>query len=230
MRRASILLAGMLLAWMGASAQSAPLPSASSEGSDSGPFRYVLFAFKPVQPGAKGWQLGLSGNGKGSWAINGVDEGTPIRVSAATLAEIAKAEPAVAANHCETKAKHIAQTGRKSILFISPSASCEFNYSDNQVLNTVAGLFLAMNQTLEMGAELTRLQRYDRLGLDAEMEALVAAQKDGSAIEIENIAPVLQALVQDDDVIDRVRRKAARLLQGAGAPVPAGYDPDSNDR
>ena len=35
----------------------------------------------------------------------------------------------------------------------------------------------------------------------------------------------MQTLVSDDHVIDRVRRRAARLLQDTGSPVPAGYDP-----
>ena len=78
---------------------------------------------------------------------------------------------------------------------------------------------------MQRGERLQHELRYDRLGLDAEMEALVAAQKDGSAIEIGNIASILQALVTDDHVIDRVRRRAARLLQDTGLPVPAGYDP-----
>ena len=88
--------------------------------------------------------------------------------------------------------------------------------------------FQAIAETMQRGERLQHDLRYDRLGLDAEMESLVAAKESGSAIEIGNIAPVLQALVEDDHVIDRVRRRAARLLQDAGAPVPAGYDP--NDR
>jgi hypothetical protein len=83
----------------------------------------------------------------------------------------------------------------------------------------------AIADTMQRGERLQHDLRYDRLGLDAEMEALVAAKESGSAIEIGNIATVLQALVQDDHVIDRVRRRAARLLQDVGAPVPAGYDP-----
>jgi hypothetical protein len=85
--------------------------------------------------------------------------------------------------------------------------------------------FLAIADTMQRGERLQHELRYDRLGLDAEMESLVDAQKSGSAIEIGNIASILQTLVSDDHVIDRVRRRAARLLQDTGLPVPAGYDP-----
>jgi hypothetical protein len=51
------------------------------------------------------------------------------------------------------------------------------------------------------------------------MDSLISENKDGRAIELQNIAPVLQSIVDDDRVMERVRRKAARLLQDA-APAP----------
>jgi hypothetical protein len=38
---------------------------------------------------------------------------------------------------------------------------------------------------------------------------------DGRAIELENIAPILQTLAGDEAVLQRVQRRARALLQGA---------------
>ena len=102
------------------------------------------------------------------------------------------------------------------------TAECTFNYSDDAGLMGATAAFLAIADTMQRGERLQHDLRYDRLGLDAEMESLVAAQKDGSAIEIGNIASILQTLVSDDHVIDRVRRRAARLLQDSGAAGAGG--------
>jgi hypothetical protein len=204
----------LTLAAGAAHAQTTVFPSATEKGSDTGPFRYVLFTFDAPQPKAKGWQLGLAGDGTGSWAENGGDP-VPVQVSPATLAVIAQAEPAVAAKHCETKNKNIAQTGKKSILFIAPSATCTFNFSDDDALNRAANTFLAIRETLRLGDELARLHRFDRLGLDAAMDTLEKESAAGFALEIANIAPVLQSIADDDRVMQRVRRRASHALEDA---------------
>jgi hypothetical protein len=78
-----------------------------------------------------------------------------------------------------------------------------------------AAAFQAIAETMQIGATLQHLHRFDRLGLDAEMDTLAAEAKEGNAIEMQNIAPTLQSIVDDERVIERVRRKAARLLQPA---------------
>lgn len=183
---------------------------------------------------APGWKVRLQADGAGMYVESGAGDAKPIplTVSEATLQRVKLGEHAVKSGKCETKAKNIAKTGEKTIRYeiADKTAECTFNYSDDAGLMGAAATFQAIAETMHRGKQLEHDLRYDRLGLDADMQQLVAAQKDGSAIEIENIAPVLQALVQDDHVIDRVRRRAARLLQDAGAPVPAGYDPNSNER
>lgn len=175
------------------------------------------------------WKVRLQADGAGTYVENGAADAKPIplTVSEATLERLKLGERAAKSGKCETKAKNVAKTGEKTIRYeiADKTAECTFNYSDDVGLMGTAATFQAIADTIQRGERLEHDLRYDRLGLDAEMEALVQAQKAGSAIEIENIAPVLQALVQDDHVIDRVRRRAARLLQDVGAPVPAGYEP-----
>jgi hypothetical protein len=183
---------------------------------------------------APGWKVRLQADGAGMYVEDGSPDAKPIplTVSEPTLERLKAGEHAAKSGKCETKAKNIAKTGEKTIRYeiADKTAECTFNYSDDAGLMGATATFQAIAETMQRGKRLEHDLRYDRLGLDAEMEQLVAAQKSGSAIEIVNIAPVLQALVEDDHVIDRVRRRAARLLQDAGAPVPAGYDPNSNER
>jgi hypothetical protein len=121
----------------------------------------------------------------------------------------------VVEKRCETREKHIAQTGRKEITYAAPErlVSCVFNYSEDERLNQSAHTFIALAETVQIGNELARRHRFDRLGLDAEMDVLTDMLRDERALEVRNIAPVLQAILDDERVMERVRRKAAHLLE-----------------
>jgi hypothetical protein len=143
----------------------------------------------------------------------------PIHVSAATEERLRGGYKTVAAGNCETKAKHLAQTGAKHIAYTMAGSdawsSCTFNYSDDKGLMDAVAAFQAIAETILTGEKLQHSRRYDRLGLDAQLESLADEVKAGRAIELQNIAPVLQSIVDDERVIDRARRNAARLLQDA---------------
>ena len=74
---------------------------------------------------------------------------------------------------------------------------------------------MAMAETLQMGERLAHERRFDRLGLDATLDSLIDEVKGGRAIEVQNIAPVLQGIVGDERLMERVRSKAAHLLESA---------------
>ena len=118
---------------------------------------------------------------------------------------------------CESKAKNVANTGAKTIEYSGPDgrAACTFNYTDNKAVEDLSETFAGMENMLEFGRNLDYLHRYDRLGLDAEMTKLVAAIKDRSAVEVETIVPVLRSIAEDNQVIERVRVQAGKLLQAA---------------
>jgi hypothetical protein len=44
---------------------------------------------------------------------------------------------------------------------------------------------------------------------------LVDAVKDGEASEVENIRPVLQAIIDDEATLERARSRAQKLLGGS---------------
>jgi hypothetical protein len=147
-------------------------------------------------------------------------------MSPSTVQRLLYAYSAVAADvaqgKCESRVKGIASTGKKLLTYYRDGHSfgCTFNYSDDPSLNGVARAFMAIVETLQSGERLEHDLRFDRLGLDAEIDALVAENTDGRAIEITSIAKTLQAIIDDDRVMERVKLKAARLLQQPATPAP----------
>ena len=120
---------------------------------------------------------------------------------------------------CASKAKNIADTGKKTLTYTGAdgSGSCTYNYSENKSVDTLTNSFLGIAYTLDEGRRLDFLHRYDRLGLDAEMITLGKELEAGRALELGNISPVLAAIVDDTAVIQRVRLRAQKMLEQAAA-------------
>ncbi len=70
----------------------------------------------------------------------------------------------------------------------------------------------AVAQTVLEGARLEVLLQHDRLGLDQEMQYLTDEFQDGRAQEVDAIRGILERLAGDDQVLDRVRKRALNLL------------------
>lgn len=201
-------------------AQEPQVTHAVSEASGPSLTADLTFDFKPRDETQPAWQVSLRVDGKDTYReLSPGAISQPIQSSAAFRKRVAAGLPAVRSGTCETRQKGIAQTGVKTFSVIAGAIaqSCTFNYSDSDSLNDAAAAFQALAETMHEGVRLQHSHRFDRLALDAEMDALVSEVQSGRAVEVANIAPVLQSLVDDERVIDRVRRKAARLLQ-ASAP------------
>jgi hypothetical protein len=119
---------------------------------------------------------------------------------------------------CASKAKNIADTGTKTLLYASTAGSetCSYNFSQNKDVQQLTSIFQGIAETLDEGRTLERLHKYDRLGLDAEMISYVQQVADGDAIEVGAIAESLQSIADDSAVILRVRKQAAKLLAAPG--------------
>jgi hypothetical protein len=169
------------------------------------------------------WSIEINADGSGHYNDLSPTPAAPaqraIRVSESVRHRLDAGFSKVRAGNCETSARHIAQTGIKKIAYRSASGawvSCTFNYSEDKGLMDAAAAFQEIVETLQEGDALEHSLRFDRLGLDAEIDEFTSEIHSGQAIEIANIAPVLESIVQDERVMDRVRRKAARLLQDLG--------------
>lgn len=132
-------------------------------------------------------------------------------------------QTARALNHfdmfCGTKAKNIADTGKKTLSYAGSdgSGSCTYNYSDDKSVMDLTDLIYGIVYTMDVGRKLDFERRFDRLGLDAEMISLEQAVKDKHALELGNIAPTLQRLASDPEMMQRVQTRAAKLLVLASA-------------
>ena len=143
-----------------------------------------------------------------------------IGVSAGTAAKIFKTARAekMFAVACASKAKNIADTGQKTLRYAGPDGrgECHYNYSENKGVMVLTDLFVAMGATIEEGRKLEFQHRFDHLGLDAELDSLEQASETGRSVELGTIAPVLRSLAGDTELMERVRLRAAKLLDRAG--------------
>jgi len=115
---------------------------------------------------------------------------------------------------CESHLK-VAFQGWKTLTYTGPQGhgACTFNYSKNKEIQELGDSMTAVAETIFEGARLETLLQHDRLGLDAEMEFLSDAAADGRAQQIGAIREILERLVQDDGVLERVRKRARALLE-----------------
>lgn len=120
---------------------------------------------------------------------------------------------------CASKVKNIANTGIKTLSYTGPegSGSCVYNYSADKSVSAVTDTFQAMFLTVNSGRLLAYDERFDRLGLDHDMNYLVQALKEGRAEAPGLIAPELKSLVSNEQVMQRVRRNASVLLDKASS-------------
>ena len=114
---------------------------------------------------------------------------------------------------CESHLK-VAFQGWKTFSYTGENGmgTCTFNYSKDKDIQQLGDSMQAVAQTIIEGARLQVLLQHDPLGLDQEMEYLTEAVGDGRAQQVSVIRDILLRLAQDDDVMERVRKRAKALL------------------
>jgi hypothetical protein len=117
------------------------------------------------------------------------------------------------AEECESHMK-VAFQGWKKLTYRGPDGqgSCGFNYSKDGQLEELGESLVAVAETILEGSHLEWLLRYDRLGLDREMDYVMESAADGRLQEFGTIRGVLEKLAADDGVLERVRKRARTLL------------------
>lgn len=120
--------------------------------------------------------------------------------------------------NCESHAK-VAFQGWKKLGYSGPEGqgSCEFNYSQDKQIQALGESLIGVAETLREGARLELLLQHDRLGLDQEMQFISDSAKDGRLREISAIRDILERLAADDELLERVRKRARSLLAQAGS-------------
>lgn len=115
---------------------------------------------------------------------------------------------------CESRAKNVADTGKKTLSFAGPEGQgeCTYNYSENKAVVQLTDTFMGIVETMDEGRNLDHLHRFDRLGLDAAITTLAQQVSDGRALELGTIAGTLRSIAGDPELIQRVRVRASQLL------------------
>jgi hypothetical protein len=118
------------------------------------------------------------------------------------------------ATRCSTTQASLAFTGSKTLSYSGPdgNGSCTFVWAGDPILQRIVDQLGAVAFTIEEGRRLDLEVQHDRLGLDAELESLQDAVKDRRAWDLPNIAPQLQTIANDQQVMDRARKRAQALL------------------
>lgn len=144
-----------------------------------------------------------------------------VTISAATTAKIfALAREADRfKGTCEAKAKNVANMGMKTLTYdgADGSGTCAYNYTEVKPVSTLTDIFLAVQETLELGRQMDFKRRFDRLGLDAVINTLSQRVDAHQAMEVGTIAPSLRTIASDTELMQRVRLRAAKMLEQADA-------------
>ncbi len=121
------------------------------------------------------------------------------------------------------KKHRIADTGRKTLLYSDSTRSHQttYNWSENRAVQELTDIFQGISNTQEAAWELNRLRRYDKLGLNHQLERMEDLAKNGWLRELQVIAPLLEKLANDREIMHIARQRAQRLLQVAAGPAPA---------
>jgi hypothetical protein len=119
---------------------------------------------------------------------------------------------------CESHLK-VAFQGNKTLGYSGPEGkgACTFNYSKDHEIQELGDNMTAVAETIIEGARLEMFLQHDPLGLDKEIAALSEAADSGRAKQLCAIRAILEKLVQDDHVLDLVRKRARTLLAKADA-------------
>jgi len=117
------------------------------------------------------------------------------------------------ASDCESHLK-VAFQGWKRLSYSGPdgTGSCTFNYAKDKEIQTLGETLIAVAGTILEGARLEILLQHDPLGLDKEMDYLVEAAGDGRVQQVGAIRGILERLADDEEVMERVRKRARLLL------------------
>jgi len=122
----------------------------------------------------------------------------------------------------ETKRK-VADLGRKHLTLETAGGTreAEFNYSDLKEVNELATFFdgLLSQQTLTL--DLENAVRYERLSVPERLDQLENELKANRIGDPQGLVPVLEKVVQDDNVLSYAREHARQLKDRLLAPGAA---------
>jgi len=109
----------------------------------------------------------------------------------------------------------LAFTGSKKLAYKDGGRSftADYNYSSLSAVQQLTALFQGVAATLEFGRRLTYDHRYQKLALDDELKSMEAQARAGELSELQSVKSVLQAIYDDNSVMNVGRARAQRLME-----------------
>ena len=119
-------------------------------------------------------------------------------------------------DECESHLK-VAFQGWKKLTYHGSEGDgvCAFNFAKEKQMQELGDSLVEVADTILTGARLEVLQQHDRLGLDRELEVLAESVGRGPAPQLYPISGILQRLSVDQELLERVRKRAMVLLKQA---------------
>jgi hypothetical protein len=116
----------------------------------------------------------------------------------------------------DSRHKNLAFTGKKILTYQDAKrhGASTYNYSDQQPVQELTGVFQSLSTTLEYGHRLHYAHRYQKLALEAELKRMEDDSHTAPFVELSAIAPILKQIVDDPSVMNVSRARAQRLLTG----------------
>lgn len=113
------------------------------------------------------------------------------------------------------KQHKIAFTGTKTLAYhdAAHNGQTAYNWSQNQNIEELTNLFMAISNTIQAGRKLDYLIHYDKLGLDHQLEAMESQADSGQMIELQLVAPALQEIASNPVYMHIAQQRARHLLQ-----------------
>ncbi|HEU5337298.1 MAG TPA: hypothetical protein VFU27_15105 [Terriglobales bacterium] len=111
----------------------------------------------------------------------------------------------------------LANTGIKTLYFTDETTnnSTTYNYSANPAVQDLTRLFQNISATLEFGRRLQYYYDHQKLGLDDQLKRMDQMAQDGELDELQAVAPILQKIAADPEVMRIDQAHARHLLQMA---------------
>ena len=109
----------------------------------------------------------------------------------------------------------LANTGIKTLYYTDEKTnnSTTYNYSANPAIQELTRLFQSISTTLEFGRRLQYYYDHQKLGLDDELKRMDQMAQDGELDELQAVAPILQKIASDPQVMHIDQAHARHLLQ-----------------
>jgi hypothetical protein len=122
----------------------------------------------------------------------------------------------------EFRKHRVAYTGDRVLGYFAPGVSnkTSFTWSENPQVQQLSATFEGIAATLEAGPKLQYLRRFDRLGLNEALKKIEEQARKGWLKELQLLAPELQSIANDGQVMNIARQRARDLLQLAQAATP----------